>query len=164
MDMPADFILKATLPPSSGKGAVVLSSVMPGYHSGQRLASLKSAMVSCGEALIWAFRCTIAIVGLLPRLCRHASVTRLGQSAAAGPDRTIVEMVTYGLNEPLREQSISAQRECRAAHDRPRDTSYLPIARISRSGRQRSSPQAQAIVGDTSYSGTIVATVSSPMR
>jgi hypothetical protein len=30
-------------------------SVIPGYQSGQRLASLKSAMVSCGEALIWTF-------------------------------------------------------------------------------------------------------------
>jgi hypothetical protein len=38
--------------------------VMPGYQSGQRLASLKSAMVSCGEALIWTLRCTIAIVDL----------------------------------------------------------------------------------------------------
>jgi len=35
---------------------------------GQRLASLKSAMVSCGEALIWTLRCTIAIVDL-PALC-----------------------------------------------------------------------------------------------
>ena len=36
-------------------------SVIPGYQSGQRLASLKSAMVSCGEALIWTLRCTIAM-------------------------------------------------------------------------------------------------------
>jgi hypothetical protein len=35
-------------------------SVIPGCQSGQRLASLKSAMVSCGEALIWTLRCTIA--------------------------------------------------------------------------------------------------------
>src|SRR6266480_6932265 len=95
MDMPADFTLKATLPPSSGKGAVMLVSVRPGYHSGQRLASLKSAMVSCGEALICTLRCTIAIVDPLSR-CRQGSVTRLDQSAAAGADRTIVEMVTYG--------------------------------------------------------------------
>src|SRR5262245_10462217 len=93
--MPADFTLKATLPPFSGKGAAMLSSVMPGYHSGQRLASLKSAMVSCGEASIWTLRCTIAIVDLLARLCRHASVTWLGQLAAGG-DGTIMEMVTYG--------------------------------------------------------------------
>src|SRR6266699_2177140 len=76
MDMPADFTLKTTLPPSSGKGAAMSISVMPGYQSGQRLASLKSAMVSCGEALIWTLRCTIAIVDL-PALCcrtpfRHA--------------------------------------------------------------------------------------------
>src|SRR3954465_5846375 len=64
MDMPADFALKATLPPTSGKGAAMLISVIPGYQSGQRLASLKSAMVSCGEALIWTVRCTIAIVDL----------------------------------------------------------------------------------------------------
>ena len=44
-------------------------SVMPGYQSGQRLASLKSAMVSCGEALIWTLRCTIAIVDLLALSC-----------------------------------------------------------------------------------------------
>src|SRR4051812_46269049 len=61
VDMPADFTLKVTLPPSSGKGAAMSISVMPGYQSGQRLASLKSAMVSCGEALIWTLRCTIAI-------------------------------------------------------------------------------------------------------
>src|SRR5262245_5329773 len=73
--MPADFTLKVTLPPFSGKGAAMLSSVMPGYHSGQRLASLKSAMVSCGEALIWTLRCTIAIVGSLLVLRRHVSVT-----------------------------------------------------------------------------------------
>src|SRR5438445_13791115 len=65
IDMPADFTLKATLPPSSGKGAAMSISVMPGYQSGQRLASLKSVMVSCGEALIWTLRCTIAIVDLL---------------------------------------------------------------------------------------------------
>jgi hypothetical protein len=64
MDMPADFTLKLTFPPASGKGAAMLISVIPGYQSGQRLASLKSAMVSCGEALIWTFRCTIAIVDL----------------------------------------------------------------------------------------------------
>src|SRR3954449_5395969 len=69
MDMPADFTLKATLPPCSGKGAATSISVIPGYQSGQRLASLKSAMVSCGEALIWTLRCTIAIVDLLPLLC-----------------------------------------------------------------------------------------------
>src|SRR5947199_3875148 len=78
MDMAADFTLKVTLPPSSGKGAAMSISVMPGYQSGQRLASLKSAMVSCGEALIWTLRCTIAIVDL-PALCcrtpfRHARV------------------------------------------------------------------------------------------
>src|ERR1035437_2638156 len=69
MDMPADFTLKATLPPSSGKGAAMSISVIPGYQSGQRLASLKSAMVSCGEALIWTLRCTIAIVDLLALSC-----------------------------------------------------------------------------------------------
>jgi hypothetical protein len=30
----------------------MLISAIPGYQSGQRLALLKSAMVSCGEALI----------------------------------------------------------------------------------------------------------------
>src|SRR3954469_1093186 len=69
MDMPADFALKATLPPFSGKGAAMLIFVIPGYQSGQRLASLKSAMVSCGEALIWTLRCTIAIVDLLALSC-----------------------------------------------------------------------------------------------
>src|SRR5271165_3591684 len=64
MDMPADFTLNATLPPTAGKGAVMSSSVMPGYQSGQRLASSRSAMVSCGEALIWTLRCTIAILDL----------------------------------------------------------------------------------------------------
>jgi hypothetical protein len=49
--------LKAILPPSSGKGAATLISVIPGYQSGQRLASLKSAMVSCVGALIWTLRC-----------------------------------------------------------------------------------------------------------
>src|SRR4051795_10957888 len=80
MDMPADFALKATLPPFSGKGAAMLISVIPGYQSGQRLASLKSAMVSCGEALIWTVRCTIAIVDLLAlrSLVSCRSVTRLG--------------------------------------------------------------------------------------
>src|SRR5438270_9033500 len=78
MDMPADFTLKATLPPSSGKGAAMSISVMPGYHSGQRLASLKSAMVSCGEALIWTLRCTIAIVD-------HLSLVSSGLRDAAGP-------------------------------------------------------------------------------
>src|SRR5436305_3332223 len=91
MDMPADFTLKTTLPPSSGKGAATLISVMPGYQSGQRLASLKSAMVSCGEALIWTLRCTIAIVDLLAHFVSSRSVTRLGQSAAARPDRTLNE-------------------------------------------------------------------------
>src|SRR5271169_6817196 len=92
MDMPADFALKATLPPSSGKGAAMSISVMPGYQSGQRLASLKSAMVSCGEALIWTLRCTIAIVDL-PALCcvslchREAAV----ESAASEPDRPNVK-------------------------------------------------------------------------
>ena len=50
IDMPADFTLKTILPPLSGKGAAMSISVMPGYQSGQRLASLKSAIVSCGEA------------------------------------------------------------------------------------------------------------------
>src|SRR5690348_14138081 len=77
MDMPADFTLKATLPPSSGKGAAMSMSAMPGYQSGQRLASLKSAMVSCGEALIWTLRCTIAIVDLLALSC----VVPLGNAA-----------------------------------------------------------------------------------
>src|SRR5881227_2436565 len=65
MDMPADLTLKATLPPTSGKGAAMSIFVIPGYQSGQRLASLKSAIVSCGEALISTLRCTIAIVDLL---------------------------------------------------------------------------------------------------
>jgi hypothetical protein len=64
---------------------------MPGYHSGQRLASLNNAMVPCGEALIWTSRCTIVIADLLARFCCHASVTRLGQSAATGSVRAIVE-------------------------------------------------------------------------
>jgi len=62
--MPADLTLNTTFPPSSGKGSVMLICVIPGYQSGQRPASLKSAMVSCGEALIWTLRCTIAIAGL----------------------------------------------------------------------------------------------------
>jgi hypothetical protein len=62
MDMLADFTLKATLPPSSGDGAATFISVIPGYHSGQRLASLKNAIVSCGEALTVTSRCTIPIV------------------------------------------------------------------------------------------------------
>src|SRR5438477_4379552 len=65
MERPADFALNATLPPASGKGAVMSMSVIPGYQAGQRLASLKSAIVSCGEALIWTVRCTIASVDLL---------------------------------------------------------------------------------------------------
>src|SRR3954454_8135500 len=65
MDMPADFTLKATLPPSSGKGAAMSISVIPGYQSGQRLASLTSAIVSCGEASMSTLRCTTAIVDLL---------------------------------------------------------------------------------------------------
>src|SRR5436190_21902386 len=88
MDMPADFTLNATLPPSSGKGAATLISVIPGYQSGQRLASAKSAMVSCGEALTWTLRCTIAIADLLALSCLPR-LTRLGQSTAAGPDNTI---------------------------------------------------------------------------
>src|SRR3954465_3587040 len=91
MDIPADFALKATLPPSSGKGAAMLISVIPGYQSGQRLASLKSAMVSCGEALIWTVRCTIAIVDLLPLLCVVPLRDAAGSIAATGPDRTIDE-------------------------------------------------------------------------
>src|SRR5450755_3368881 len=114
MDMPADFALKATLPPTSGNGPVMVSSVMPGYQSGQRLASLKSAMVSCGEALIWTLRCTIAIVDLLARLCRHASVTRLDQSAAAGLDRTIDEH-RRPRRAPLSPESRSATSPFRAA-------------------------------------------------
>src|SRR4051794_10203184 len=87
MDMPADFTLKTTLPPFSGKGAAMSISVMPGYQSGQRLASLKSAMVSCGEALIWTLRCTIAIVDL-PALscrtpCRHDSKSIVPAAVAA---------------------------------------------------------------------------------
>src|SRR5205085_7940573 len=70
MDMAADFTLKVTLPPASGKGAAMSISVMPGYQSGHRLASLKCAMVSCGEALIWTLRCTIAIVDLPFLYCR----------------------------------------------------------------------------------------------
>jgi hypothetical protein len=81
----------------------MLGPVRPGYHSGQRLASLNSAMVSCGEALTWTLRCTIAIVDP-PSRCRQGSVRPLDQSAAAGADRTIVERVTYG-----------CQRECRPA-------------------------------------------------
>src|ERR1700683_2893703 len=92
MDMPADFTLKATLPPSSGKGAVTLICVIPGYQSGQRLASLNSAMVSCGEALIWTLRCTIAIVISSLSLVSPRSVkARLSQSAGAGPESTIDE-------------------------------------------------------------------------
>src|SRR3954452_2369386 len=63
--MPAAFTLKTTLPPVCGNGAAMSISVIPGYQSGQRLASLKSAIVSCGEALISTLRCTIAIVDLL---------------------------------------------------------------------------------------------------
>lgn len=61
IDMPADFTLKTTLPPLSGKGAVMSIRVIPGYQSGQRLASLRSSIVSSGEALIWTSRCTSAI-------------------------------------------------------------------------------------------------------
>src|SRR4029077_17416717 len=62
-----DFTLKATLPPCSGKGAVISISVIPGYQSGQRLASLKRAIVSWGEAFIRTSCCTTAIVDLLAR-------------------------------------------------------------------------------------------------
>src|SRR3954467_14809572 len=96
--MPADFTLKTTLPPSSGKGAAISISVMPGYQSGQRLASLKSAMVSCGEALIWTLRCTIAIVDLpLSVAARRAVTTRSadsGGSRAAGYWATMAEEST----------------------------------------------------------------------
>src|SRR5438067_10225100 len=92
MDTPADFTLKVTLPPTSGKGAAMLISVMPGYQSGQRLESLKSAMVSFGEALIWTLRCTIAIVDLRDlSFVVPPGVRRLGQSAAARTERTIDE-------------------------------------------------------------------------
>jgi len=51
------------------------TSVKPGYHSGQRLASLKSATASCGEAFIWAGRRAIAMwissLYLGPAECRR---------------------------------------------------------------------------------------------
>src|SRR4051812_19401719 len=68
MDMPADFTLKSTLPPFSGKGAETSIWTIPGYQSGQRVASLKSRMVSNGGALMWTSRCTIAIGDLLERI------------------------------------------------------------------------------------------------
>jgi len=91
MDIPADFTLKTTLPPFSGKGAVTLISVIPGYQSGQRLASLRSVMVSCGEALIWTLRCTIAISVFPCLLCRGTLMTQLVQAAASGRAGTINE-------------------------------------------------------------------------
>src|SRR5450631_2942432 len=61
-------------------------SVIPGYQSGQRLASLKSAMASCGEALIWTLRCTIAIVDLLALSCVVPLRDGTGRAAGIEPD------------------------------------------------------------------------------
>ena len=85
MDMPADFTLKATLPPSSGKGAATSIFVIPGYQSGHRPASLKSVMVSCGEAWIWTLRCTIAIVDLLALACVVPLRGGWAEAGRAGP-------------------------------------------------------------------------------
>jgi hypothetical protein len=53
MDMPADFALKVALHPSLGEERAATSiCVRPGYQSGRRPASLKSAMVSSGEAYL----------------------------------------------------------------------------------------------------------------
>lgn len=62
------------------------------------------------------------------RLCaprvNRASIARPGQSAAAGPDRSVVAMVTIGLGESLCEESSSAvgdgqrSRTTRPARDR----------------------------------------------
>src|SRR4051794_20900079 len=98
MVMPADFTLKSTLPPFSGKGAATSIETMPGYQSGQRLASLISAMVSSGDALIWTSRCTIAMGAILfnPALRSQArplpvadtvSVSATGGIAPVPPER-----------------------------------------------------------------------------
>src|SRR5947209_16587548 len=72
MDTPADLTLKVTLPPSSGKGAAIWISVMPGYQSGQRPASLSAAIVASGVALIFTLRCTVAISGPTIQAARSA--------------------------------------------------------------------------------------------
>jgi len=50
-------------------------------------------------------------------------------------------MVPHGLNEPLREQSISGQCECRAGHEQPRETSCSPTPWPATSARGPSAPR-----------------------
>src|SRR3954447_22767832 len=61
---------------------------MPGYQSGQRLASLTCAMVSGGEALTLTLRCTIAIENPLLAVSslRRGDATKASQDARASSD------------------------------------------------------------------------------
>ena len=83
--------LEGDLAPTSGKGATMTSSSCPDTNSGQRLASLKSAMVSRGEAVIWTLRRTIAIVDLLALCCVVPLRDPAGPIGCGRPDRTVDE-------------------------------------------------------------------------
>jgi hypothetical protein len=94
MDTPADLTLKVTLPPFSGNAGATWISVMPGYESGQRLASLSNAIVSAGDALISTLRCT-STIGLLALSCVAGLRGRAGVSMSgdlpSSPAAAVIE-------------------------------------------------------------------------
>src|SRR4051812_13470281 len=128
MDMPADFTLKSTFPPFSGKGADTSIWTIPGYQSGQRVASLKSPMVSSGGASMWTSRCTIAIGGP-PRKDERCALGR-GQPSSRAPPRSQAARWCSSSNSQL-----SATARALLLLPRSRSVfSSLLLARVAREG------------------------------